>query len=102
MSAVARQAHPWGIACGVLFDFLCEDGFLVVFCCHLLPLLSPGCVGGGINRRFSVLQEGKKPKRGLRGPSAGSTGLARQEKQGGKEGEERKKEGEGGRRVEKL
>lgn len=46
MSAVAQQARPWGIACGVLFDFLCEDGFLVVFCCRLLPLLSPGCVGG--------------------------------------------------------
>ena len=43
MSAVAQQARPWGTAWSVGFDFFCEDGFLVVFCCHLLPLLSPAC-----------------------------------------------------------
>lgn len=71
MSAVAQQARPWGggggIACGVLFDFLSEDGFLVVFHCRLLPLLSPGCVGGADKSPlFSVARRKKKIKRTTR------------------------------------
>lgn len=89
----------------MLFDFFCEDGFLVVFCCRLLPLLSPGCVGvgrGELNCRFLVLQEEREKKRGLRGPFAGSTGLEKKEKAEGKDGKKNGKEGEGERRVEKL
>lgn len=96
MSAAAQQAHPWGIACGVLFDFLCEDGFLVIFCCCLLPLLSPGCVGGeDKSSLFSVARRNEK-KRTTRA-------FGRIYRPGGR-GEERREggEGEGGRREEKL
>lgn len=86
MSAVAQQTHPWGIACGVLFDFLCEDGFLVVFCCCLLPLLSPGCVGGWVGDKLPLFSVAKRKEKGLRGPWAGSTGLAGDERGGGGRG----------------